>query len=968
MAACTSWRQMGDGGLVALSTDDSQQLRFPNEGVAVVEPQALYRCCRRLTLKINRIFARSACPGFLLFVFAVILLYFLFSVWWNYVHRWPIDEAIARTQAVKLPLFGKIGCYPLMDGDDGGDQHPTNYRDNTCNQRAPVGQLCRSGLPFFTFANLGLYKVGWRTCAQFCLLKGLDVSGVVDASRCRCGASSYNLAVWREARGRNRADLAWQPSGNAVANNSSPLCRIVAAQYFGPMPIPRAEMDISDGDLAYIKGILLGVKLDRVADIGQPNDSMPVINLTAEALEFEKESNKLESDFSGDGAVHIIVEGAVPVKDQRIDRGRWSTRISSGTNSPWVAAIRFRRCFPHQCSSGLPWPIQSTYRLGIPYAFAVPVPDFTREAFRAATSAFHATTCVRFTEVSPSFAASYKIVVTEGGAGCWTSPMGYPILHQRDTQMNLGWCNSDLQIGNMIHELGHVLGMAHEHTRPDRDHWVRINATDLTETLQQQQFDKNPQAFVGSLQHGSAPYDYGSVMHYPADRHMQTLPIVDGRGIHDAEIGQRRGLSALDVKQLRDMYRCDHAADIQDECIDMNDELALAVRYQGRPARCSQLGAFCTHPFYGELFSYFCRVTCNTCPRPRMSHVAPAGIHGCEDASVVCSQYRDYCPGGIVGNEEWMSQYCRRTCQIPLFCGRRSALRGSAKAVASLRDVAAAPPRASVAAAPAIGCIDSSETGFLNSLGQAASCMALEDRCLDTEHGGAVQRMCPATCGVCRQGDPPASDAVNPMVDSERLVLDFELNGAGFDLAHPAQQAELLRTLDSLAPNIWQMNVTVDVSSSSLCQSPCRRGSVTVSALCCKELVPGCRVACEALRGQLLGRTAAGYTTRFRELGLASLDVTRMRFESYLSHSIYKVFLNMSVIEMMIFMCVEASVCLCFALTHFVCFKVVRRRGDQALLNHDQDERETQGVGAEDVGDGAATASSSSDESGCGEC
>jgi hypothetical protein len=102
--------------------------------------------------------------------------------------------------------------------------------------------------------------------------------------------------------------------------------------------------------------------------------------------------------------------------------------------------------------------------------------------------------------------------------------------------------------GNAIHEIGHAIGLYHEHTREDRNSFVRINFANITSTATSN-FD---QAISASDDLGN--YDYGSIMHYGAYAFSANgLPTIETipAGI---SIGQRSTLSAGDIAGVQTMY------------------------------------------------------------------------------------------------------------------------------------------------------------------------------------------------------------------------------------------------------------------------------------------------------------------------------------------------------------------------------------------------------------------------------
>ena len=107
--------------------------------------------------------------------------------------------------------------------------------------------------------------------------------------------------------------------------------------------------------------------------------------------------------------------------------------------------------------------------------------------------------------------------------------------------------------GSIIHELGHVVGLVHEQCRSDRDAYVTVLWNNVKPSL------VSDFAIV-TLQYDTSsygPYDFGSIMHYSLNANsINGSNTLEPKVPYEGVIGQREGLSTLDVLKVNRMYGC----------------------------------------------------------------------------------------------------------------------------------------------------------------------------------------------------------------------------------------------------------------------------------------------------------------------------------------------------------------------------------------------------------------------------
>ncbi|XP_076033067.1 low choriolytic enzyme-like [Oratosquilla oratoria] len=161
---------------------------------------------------------------------------------------------------------------------------------------------------------------------------------------------------------------------------------------------------------------------------------------------------------------------------------------------------------------------------------------------------FEKTTCVRFQK--RTFPKPFIFIKNQRGCSAFVGYNG----HSHDTYLHAPQCTK--RKGTILHEFLHTLGFHHEHSRPDRDDFVKVHWRNIVSGFEKN-FLKLNNTEANFLSMG-LPYDYFSVLHYSPyafakdHRHPTLTPTRPTQAV----IGQRRGLSRTDVARVNRLCDC----------------------------------------------------------------------------------------------------------------------------------------------------------------------------------------------------------------------------------------------------------------------------------------------------------------------------------------------------------------------------------------------------------------------------
>ncbi|XP_062267331.1 low choriolytic enzyme-like isoform X2 [Platichthys flesus] len=186
------------------------------------------------------------------------------------------------------------------------------------------------------------------------------------------------------------------------------------------------------------------------------------------------------------------------------------------------------------------WPKSANGNVVIPFLISGKYDGSEKREILNALQDFERKTCIRF--VPRTRQRAYLSFEPRNGCSSLLGTVG----DKQTVSLQKFGC---IQRGIIQHEVLHALGFYHEHTRSDRDQYVKINWENILEYY----FINFRKMDTNNL---NTPYDYTSVMHYGRTafgRRAETITPIPNRSV---AIGQRGGMSRIDVLRINRLYMC----------------------------------------------------------------------------------------------------------------------------------------------------------------------------------------------------------------------------------------------------------------------------------------------------------------------------------------------------------------------------------------------------------------------------